>query len=410
MVSCPNPGSSGVIALPGTTSNPAALISDSRDCPSASFRAMLTGTGSAGRGSHMIDWWVLLGFCLGLGALIIGAEFLVRGASRLALALGISPLVIGLTIVAFGTSSPELAVSLKAGLAGQPDLALGNVVGSNIFNVLFILGVAALITPLTVDQKVVRVEVPLMIGTSLLLLAFSMNGSLGRLEGGFFFLGIVVYTVLIITRSRKESREIEAEYAEAFDRPVSSRRVQILWIAGGLALLVKGSDLLVDNSILIARSLGISELVIGLTLVSAGTSMPEVATSVVAAIRGERDIAVGNVVGSNLYNILAVLGLSAAAAPSGIAVQSAALWFDIPVMIAVSVACLPVFVTGARISRPEGGAFLAYYTIYVTLLYFRTTASDAASVMVWGLALFVVPLTLLGLILSYRTHRKALQR
>ncbi len=319
----------------------------------------------------MVDAWVILGFSLGLGGLIVGAEFLVRGASRLALTLGISPLVIGLTVVAFGTSSPELAVSVKAGLGGQPDLALGNAVGSNIFNVLFILGVSALITPLVVDQKIVRAEVPLMIGTSIILLGFGWNGILGRGEGLLFVLSLVVYTVLLIRKSREESKQVNAEYARAFERPAPSTWIQVLWVLLGFVLLIKGSDLLVNNSIVIARSLGISELVIGLTLISAGTSLPEVATSIIAAVRGERDIAVGNVVGSNLFNILAVLGITALVTPAGIKVAPAALHFDLPVMIAVSVACIPVFLSGARISRGEGGCFLVGYVSYVAFLYFR---------------------------------------
>jgi len=319
----------------------------------------------------MVDTWVILGFSLGLGGLIVGAEFLVRGASRLALTWGISPLVIGLTVVAFGTSAPELAVSVKAGLEGQPGLAIGNVVGSNIFNVLLILGISAVITPLVVDQKVVRAEVPLMIGISIVLLAFSWDGIVSRGEGLVFVSTLVGYTVLIIRKSRAESKHVEAEYIEAFQRPASSTWLQAGWVVLGLVLLIKGSGLLVHNSIVIARSLGISELVIGLTLISGGTSLPEVATSIIAAARGERDIAVGNVVGSNLFNILAVLGITAIVAPAGIAVAPVALHFDLPVMLAVSVACIPVFLSGARISRGEGACFLISYLLYLAFLYFR---------------------------------------
>jgi cation:H+ antiporter len=217
----------------------------------------------------------------------------------------------------------------------------------------------------------VRAEVPLMIGVSILLLAFSWNGLVGGGEGLFFVLTLVGYTILIIRKSRAESKQVEAEYIEAFQRPVLSTWLQAGWVVLGLLLLIKGSDLLVHNSIVIARSLGISELVIGLTLISGGTSLPEVATSIIAAARGERDIAVGNVVGSNLFNILAVLGITALVAPAGITVAPEALHFDLPVMIAVSVACIPVFLSGARISRGEGACLLISYLFYVAFLYIR---------------------------------------
>lgn len=352
---------------------------------------------------------------VGLALLIVGAEIMVRGASRLAAAAGISPLVIGLTVVAFGTSSPELAVSVQSALAGQTDIALGNAIGSNMFNVLFILGISAVIIPLVVAQQLVRLDVPIMIGVSLLIYLFGFNGQISRLEGLLLFVGIVAYTVFLIRQSRKEDKEVQEEYAQEYgDRQPHGARhtiVNLLLVVGGLALLVLGARWLVDSAVSLARSLGLSELIIGLTIIAAGTSMPEVATSIVAAIRGERDIAVGNVVGSNIFNLLAVLGLSSLLAPKGIAVSAPALAFDIPVMIAVAIACLPIFFTGFRVARWEGCLFLVYYASYVVYLILDASQHDALPLFSSVMLLFVVPLTALTLLVlvvrERRQHRKA---
>ncbi len=350
-------------------------------------------------------------FILGLAALILGAELLVRGAARLALTFGISPLVVGLTVVAFGTSSPELAISVQSAWSGQVDIALGNVVGSNIFNVLFILGLSALITPLVVHQQLVRREVPLMIGVSLLLWALAADGGIERWEGLLMALGLVAYIVYAIRLSRRETAQIEAEYAEAM--PVDASRwdrhwsVQTLLILGGLALLVVGSNWLVESAVAIARAMGVSELVIGLTLIAAGTSLPEVATSVMAALRGERDIAVGNVVGSNLFNILGVLGVSACVAPASLTVSPALLAFDLPVMVAVAVACLPIFFTGNLIARWEGGLFFAYYLAYSAYLILASTRHAALQTYSDVMGLFVLPLTAVTLAILAARHWRA---
>ena len=350
----------------------------------------------------------MLLFVLGLVALILGAELLVRGASRLALSLGITPLVVGLTVVAFGTSAPELAVSVQSAWAGQVDIALGNVVGSNIFNVLFILGLSALITPLMVHQQVIRQEVPIMIGVSLLLWALALDGGINRWEGLLLTALVVGYTVLLIRQSRRETAavqaEVDAEYTEAFDGPPKEVGahwgVQVLLILAGLALLVLGAGWLVEAAVAFARHLGVSELVIGLTIVAAGTSLPEVATSVMAALRGERDIAVGNVVGSNIFNILSVLGISASVAPSALDVAPSIPVLDLPVMVAVAVACLPVFFTGNRIDRWEGGLFLGLYAAYTLYLILHASGHDALqgySAVMGGFVLPLVAVTLLTL-------------
>ena len=344
----------------------------------------------------------LLFFIFGLVALVAGAELLVRGASKLALSFGISPLVVGLTVVAFGTSAPEMAVSVQSAWSGKVDLALGNVVGSNIFNVLFILGLSALITPLLVAQQLIRQEVPIMIGVSLLLFALAWDGGISRYDAALLFGLMLTYTGFLIRQSRRESR------ARADENPDKAKPgdagwdahwgVQVLLIVAGLALLVLGADWLVGAAVAFAKLLGLSELVIGLTIVAAGTSMPEVATSIIAALRGQRDIAVGNVVGSNTFNILGVLGLSGLVAPASLIVPPSLLSFDLLVMIAVAVACLPVFFTGNLIARWEGMIFLGYYAAYTAYLLLAAQQHDALSTFGVAMSTVVLPLTVLTLI------------
>jgi len=343
-------------------------------------------------------------FILGLALLIAGAELLVRGASRLAAAVGISPLIIGLTIVALGTSSPELAVAVSSSLAGQSDLVVGNVVGSNIYNILLILGIGAVIAPLIVSQRLVRLDVPLVIGASILMLVLALDGKIGRMEGGVLFAGIVAYIAYAVYQGRREENPaVQQEYEREFgaEKRLDGRqiRLQIIMVAGGLAALVLGSDWLVDSAVAIARTLGLSELIIGLTIVAIGTSSPEIATSVIASIRGETDIAVGNAVGSNLFNILAVLGLAAIVAPQpqSVVVAPSALKFDIPVMIGVAIACLPIFFIGYRISRREGALFLCYAVAYVAYLILGATQHPAQRVFGSVMLYFVVPLTVITL-------------
>lgn len=346
----------------------------------------------------------MLMFIGGLALLVIGANLLVRGASRLALSFGISPLVVGLTIVAFGTSAPEVAVSVGAVLDGRTDIAVGNVVGSNIFNVLFILGLSALIAPLVVNIQLIRQEVPIMLGASLLLLALGLDGRLSFLDGGFLFALLFVYTAFLIVQSRRESQAARDEYAEGavpsgtggWD---SRLPMQLLLIGVGLAALVFGSELLVQAAVGFARAMGVSDLVIGLTIVAAGTSMPEVATSITAAIKGERDIAVGNVVGSNTFNILGCLGLSGLFSGNlGLVLAPSLIAFDIWVMLAVALACLPVFLSGREIARWEGGLFLVYYIAYAAYLILAAQQHDALPAFSAVMLGFVVPLTIVTLV------------
>jgi cation:H+ antiporter len=357
---------------------------------------------------------ILLQFAAGLAFLILGAEALVRGASRLAALLGLTPLVIGLTVVAFGTSSPELAVSIKAALSGQANIALGNVVGSNIFNVLFILGLSALVSRLVVSQQLVRLDVPLMISVSVVVLIFAWDQKLARVEGLLLFSGLVLYILFLIRQGRKESEEVKEEYAREFgvagDPPVG-RLKNFGLVLGGLAMLALGSRWLVDSAVSVAQSLGVSELVIALTIVAAGTSLPEVVTSIIAAIRGEGDIAVGNIVGSNLFNMMGVLGLAVVVAPAGIEVSAAVLRFDLPIMVAVAFACLPVFFTEGMISRLEGAVLFGYYLAYTSYLILAATHYDVSPGIGAAMFYFVIPLTMLTLIvLALKEARRIRKR
>ncbi|WP_315289944.1 calcium/sodium antiporter [Pseudomonas oleovorans] len=338
----------------------------------------------------------------GLVLLVAGAEVLVRGAAKLAAQFGIPPLIIGLTVVAFGTSAPETAVSVQAALDGSGDLAIGNVVGSNIANVLLILGMTALVAPLIVSRQLIRLDVPIMIGASLLTFGLAWDGSLSRLDGALLFAGVLTYTGFLIYSARKDKGGDDDEFAKEFGLDEAPKpyawAINLGLIIAGLVLLVTGSNFLVEGAVTLARALGISELVIGLTVVAIGTSLPELATSILAAIKGERDIAVGNIVGSNIFNLLCVLGLASLVSPAAISVSPNALAFDFPVMIAVAVACLPIFFAGYRINRWEGLLFLAYYVAYTLYLILSSTGRPFADVMGEAILGYVLPLTAVTLV------------
>lgn len=349
-------------------------------------------------------------FIFGILLLIVGAEMVVRGSSRLALALGLSPLVVGLTVVAFGTSAPELAVTMQAAVAGQADLAIGNVVGSNITNVLLILGLAAAITPLVVAQTLIRIDVPIMIGVTLLMYALSYDGIIRRSEGFLLVGGILVYTIFAIYQSRKESKLVKAEYNAEYYIP-RRQMLQQLWIhlvmlLGGLVCLTMGARWIVSGAVVFATMIGVSQLVIGLTIVAIGTSLPEIAATAVASLRGERDIAVGNVIGSSIFNILAVLGVASVVAPAGIAVSTAVLRFDLPVMIAVAVACLPIILNGHVIWRWEGWLFLGYYIAYITYQLLNAAHSPSLPLFTTAMLFFVLPLTAVTLVIAVIRFRR----
>jgi cation:H+ antiporter len=336
----------------------------------------------------------------GLVCLVVGAEALVKGAASIASRLGIAPVIIGLTVVAFGTSAPELAVSVGAALGGSADIALGNVVGSNISNILLILGTSAVVGGLIVDQRIIRIDIPLLLGASVLTLLLALDNEIGRLDGAVLFAGIVGYTGWLARSARNERREVLEEYDEAVDEldgslPDKPLLVQIAYVVVGLGTLVLGSQLLVGSATDIAEELGVSDLVIGLTVVAIGTSLPELATSVMAAIRGQRDIAVGNVVGSNLFNLLSVLGLTGLVSSKGIPVTDDSLRIDFPVMLAATVVLLPIVWRGFRIERWEGTLFVGLYALYVAFLLLETGDHEAAGTLATA-AMIVGPLLLLG--------------
>lgn len=341
----------------------------------------------------------------GLIMLVGGAELLVRGAAKLAAQFGISPLIIGLTVVAFGTSAPETAVSVKASFDGSGDIAVGNVLGSNIANVLLILGVTALVAPLVVSRQLIRLDVPIMIGASLVTYGLAWDGSLSRLDGALLFGAVVCYTAFLIVSSRRATAAAAAEQDEfarefGLDQPSKPHAslINAALVIAGLVLLVAGSHFLVEGAVSLAKALGLSELVIGLTVIAVGTSLPELATSTMAAIRGERDIAVGNIVGSNIFNLLCVLGLASLVSPNAIPVAANALAFDFPVMIAVALACLPIFFSGYNVNRWEGLLFLAYYVAYTAYLILASNGRAFAETFGDAVLVYAAPLTAITLL------------
>ena len=351
---------------------------------------------------------IVLTLIAGVILLVLGAEVLVRGAARLAVGLGISPLIVGLTVVAFATSSPELAVSIQGALEGKTDLALGNVVGSNIFNILFVLGASALAAPLLVGRELVWREIPIMIGVSLLFWALAIDGWISRGDGLLFLGLLTAYLVVLILISRRKPEAIDVPEvpATADGGPLRLRSVQVAMIVAGLFMLVLGSQWLVSAAVSTARWLGVSELVIGLTILAAGTSLPEAATSVMAAFRGQRDIAAGNIVGSCIFNLLAVLGATAAIAPDGLAVAASLLTFDIEVMIAATIACLPITFTGHLIARWEGALFLAYYVAYTGYLILYAQSHDALDEYSLVMTTVVMPLTAVTVVVLIARERR----
>jgi len=330
----------------------------------------------------------------------------VRGAARLALSFGISALVVGLTVVAFGTSAPEMAVSGKAALSGNPDLALGNVVGSNIANILLILGLAALLAPLLVNEQVIRQEIPIMIGVSVLLVVMALDGRVGLFESALLFALVMLYTFFLVVQSRRALGATRDEFASEIPSTSWDRHwsIQVLLILVGLSMLVVGADWLVDAAVAFAQALGVSDLVIGLTVVAVGTSMPEIATSLVATFRGQRDIAVGNVVGSNVFNILAVLGMSGLVSSDGLTVSEAARHFDLWVMLAVAFACLPIMSAGQEIARWEGVMFLGYYSAYIAWLVLQAPQNDSLPIFSGIMLGYVIPITVVTLVVRFVHH------
>ena len=340
---------------------------------------------------------------VGLVLLIIGAEGLVRGATALAGRAGIPPLLIGLTVVALGTSSPEVVVTVHAALDGHPDLAMGNVVGSNLFNGLFILGLAALFGPLKVTLPVIQRDVPLLIAASLLVLGLSLNGSLGRGEGVVLLTMAVVYTLHLAGAGIRASRA-DADLTSAAGKGSRMREAypgilpSLLLSVGGVVGLAWGASWVVQGASGIAETFGVPEPIVGLTVLAAGTSLPEVATALVAGLRGRGDLAVGSVVGSNLYNLFLVLGAGAVLAPGALPVAESLIAFDLPLMLAAAVALLPFAATGHRIDRWEGAVFLFYWFAYLTLLLLEVMGHPVRDTLWILFVAFLVPITLMTLV------------
>lgn len=323
----------------------------------------------------------LVVFLGGLVVIVVGAEFLLRGASYLAALLGIKPMIIGLTVVSLGTSAPELAVGITAVSQGSPEIAVGNIAGTNLVNLLLILGLSAAIRPLPLQINSIRLDVPVMIFSAVLIIFMALNGELSRIEGGILFGFAIIYTIILIKQSKKESWQLHREYSEEYSSSVLVKDkkktgivlLNILFLIGGIAMAIIGSDLLVAGASQIARSLGVSEAVIALTIVAIGTSAPELVTTMVATFKNDRDVAIGNLIGSSIYNILIILGVTAMVSKSGIAVSRQLLLIDLPLAALVAIACYPVFKTSKMVTRKEGIVFVCCYILYIiTLLFLRT--------------------------------------
>jgi cation:H+ antiporter len=310
-------------------------------------------------------------FLAGLAALVVGAEVMVRGGAKVASRFGISPIVVGLTVVSIGTSAPELAVGVVAAVEDNGALAVGNIAGTNVVNLLLVLGLSALLAPLALEMRMLRFELPVMAGAAVLLWLLAFDGVLSRLDGLVLAVGAVVYTVAVVRAARRESQDATAEFTDAYPKSeVSSGRtaLHILMMLAGIAIIVIGAERLVDAAVGMAREFGVSDALIGLTVVAIGTSAPELVTTIVSTVRGERDIAVGNLLGSSIYNILLILGVTCLVPAHGLALPPELVRVDIPLMVAVAVVCVPIFISGRRVSRFEGGAMVAAYLAYLAFL------------------------------------------
>jgi cation:H+ antiporter len=313
-------------------------------------------------------------FVVGLAALVAGAEVMMRGATKIASRMGISPIIVGLTVVAIGTSMPELAVGVVAASEGTGALALGNIAGANVINLLFVLGLSALMLPLAIEMRTLRFELPVMAGAAILLWVLAVDGVLSRVDGLILVIGAIGYTYAVILAARRETREATAEFAEAY--PADGTRasgghrtaLHVGMTLGGIAIIVLGAQRLVDGAVGMARAFGVSDALIGLTVVAIGTTAPELVTTVVSTLRGDRDIAVGNLLGSSIYNILLILGVTCLVPAYGLELPPALVRIDIPIMVAVTLVCIPIFISGRRVSRIEGGAMVCAYLAFLAFL------------------------------------------
>ncbi len=351
-------------------------------------------------------------FIAGLVALIAGAELFLKAVDHFGLKWGISPLIMGLTVVAFATGAPELAISIKAAASGSADLVLGNIIGSNVANILLILGITSLIAPINITRRIIKIDVPIVIVVSIVLMILSFDGKLTTIDGVILLAGFIaysIYTYIHIQRSKEEETEQIFEYEKTMDELAKGNWFYIKnggMLLIGLVMIVLGSNWMVESAVEIATILGLSELVIGLTIVSIGTSLPEVATSLSAARKGNADIAVANVLGSNLYNVLLTLGLTLIIAPNVLDVSAKAISLDLPFMVAVSIACIPIFIAGFNLTRMDGFIFLFYYLSYLTYLVLDAVSSTFVPTIELAMLWIIVPATVFYMIWRIYLYRK----
>lgn len=332
----------------------------------------------------------LLWFIIGLVALIGGAELLVRSVSRLAVTAGISKLVIGLTVVAFGTSAPELAVSIQAGVSGQTDIMIGNIVGSNLTNILLILGLSALIIPLKVHKTLIKIDLPFLIVVTILVYILGLNGFFTVWECLLLTIILIIYLFYLFRQKGDVNIPLADDDAKKHSVPKD-----LFLLVIGFAGLILGARWIVSSAIIFAEMAGVSELVIGLTVVAIGTSLPEIVISLLAAFKGEKDIAVGNIVGSNILNFLAVLGVSGMFIPEAIPIQQSLLDVDLILLIGATILCFPIFFTGRRIVRWEGAVFLVLYIAYLLYQFLIASEHEVLEVFIALMLYFVIPMILL---------------
>ncbi len=360
-------------------------------------------------------------FTGGLLVLLLAGHLVVRAASALGARLGLSPMVIGLTIVAAGTSAPELAVVGQAIAVDDTELAVGSIIGSNIANVLLVLGIVALLGAIHVTSRVVRIDIPVMIAASTLFLLFALDGTLGRVDGIILFGGLILFVTWTLRATRRrpdrsgaaESAGTDGESAAVGVPDGPTLRRVIIELVAGIAVLAVAARFVVSGAEEIARSLGVPELIVGLTIVALGTSAPEIVTTLVAAFQGRRDLAVGNAVGSNIFNILLVLGVAGILAPSGISVSEDALQLDLPILLAAAIACLPIVAWDYTLNRWEGAIFVSYYAAYLVFLVLDATGHRAKDPFALIMLAFVLPLTIITaatVILRKHRHRTAITR
>ena len=360
--------------------------------------------------THVTAWHGVLAVA-GLVALGVGGELLVRAAAQMARGLGLTPLLIGVTVVSLGTSAPELAVSLQAAVQGKAEVSVGNVVGSNLLNTLVVLGISSMIVPLVVAQRLVWWDVPIMIAATALVWFLGFDGALHASDGVLLLLLLTAYLVMAVVFSKSESAAVEEEYERELEAGGNmSVPVSAVVLVGGLLLLVFGADWFVEAASAMALAFGVSELVVSLTVVAVGTSLPELVTAVVAALRGENDIAVGNVVGSNIMNLLLILGVSSLFAKGALEVATPVIEFDLPFCLAAAVACLPIFWTGHRMERSEGALFVLAYAVYLTDLVLTATGHPSAAMARQTLYFVVAPLTALSVVTSLVRRREGVAR